>query len=109
MRKEFKPGDMIIYRKTKHGVQPGPRASNVHPAAHGDTYSYTVDKYWIVEEVKPEGTLVAKTRRGKRNELKADDPNLQKANVLQRLWYRSRFSALPELKPQSKKQSLAAQ
>lgn len=94
MQQKFQPGDMIIYRKTKHGVQPGPRATNVHPAANGDTYNYTVDKFWIVQELADSGTLIAKTRRGKLNYLKADDPNLQKANWLQRLWYRSRFSAL---------------
>ncbi|MEP3477632.1 MAG: hypothetical protein ABJZ55_00140 [Fuerstiella sp.] len=94
MQQKFQPGDMIIYRKTKHGVHPGPRASNVHPSANGDTYNYTVDKFWIVEEVTEDGTLIAKTRRGKLNYLKANDLNLQKANFLQRLWHRSRFSAL---------------
>ncbi len=94
MQQKFQSGDMIIYRKTKHGPQPGPRAANVHPAAHGDTYNYTVDKFWIVQELSADGTLIAKTRRGKLNYLKADDPNLQKANWLQRLWHRARFSAL---------------
>lgn len=94
MQQTFQPGDMIIYRKTKHGIHPGPRATNVHPAANGDTYNYTVDKFWIVQELAGDGTLVAKTRRGKLNDLRSDDPNLQKANWLQRLWHRSRFSAL---------------
>lgn len=94
MQQTFQAGDMIIYRKTKHGVQPGPRATNVHPAAHGDTYNYTVDKFWIVQGMADNGMLIAKTRRGKLNYLKADDPNLQKANWLQKLWHRARFSAL---------------
>lgn len=100
MSQQFQTGDLIIYRKTKHGVHPGPRAANVHPAANGDTYNYTVDKYWLVQEVLDNGTLIATTRRGKQNYLKADDPNLQKANWLQRLWHRSRFAEL-ELPGQS--------
>ena len=96
MNMQFKPGDLVVYRKTKHSNRPGPRASNIHPAPNGDTYSYTVDKYWVVEEVLEDGTIVATTRRGKRNHLKSDDPMLHRANWLQKLLYRSRFPMLSE-------------
>lgn len=106
MKNQFQPGDLIIYRKTKNGVHPGPRANNVHPAPNGDTYNYTVDKYWLVQKVLDNGTLVATTRRGKQNHLKADDPNLQKANWFQRVLHRSRFSELAL--PDQSSESLAA-
>ena len=93
-KSNFQPGDMVIYRKTKHSRQPGPRAENIQPAVHGETYAYTVDKYWLVDEVLSDGRIIATTRRGKRNTLRADDPMLQRANWLQRLWYRSRFPAV---------------
>jgi hypothetical protein len=95
MRQSFTPGDLVIYRKTKHSTHPGPRAANVHPAPNGDTYSYTVDKFWIVEAVDEDGTIVAATRRGKRNRLKSDDPMLKRANIFQHILYRSRFAQLP--------------
>ncbi|MEZ6123569.1 MAG: hypothetical protein R3C49_10375 [Planctomycetaceae bacterium] len=95
MKKNFQPGDLVIYRKTKHSNHPGPRAANVHPASKGETYSYTVDKFWVVEQILDDGTVVATTRRGKRNFLKPDDPLLKRPNLFQRLLYRGRFASLP--------------
>lgn len=96
MKASFQPGDLVIYRKTKHSTHPGPRASNVHPAPHGETYSYTIDKFWLIEEVRDDGTLVATTRRGKKNTLRSDDPMLRRANWLEKLLHRSRFAPLKE-------------
>ena len=95
MKKAFRQGDLVIYRKTKHSTQPGPRAANVQPAQNGDNYSYTVDKFWVIEEILQDGTIVAATRRGKRNYLKPDDPLLKRANLIQHLLYRGRFASLP--------------
>lgn len=94
MKQSFRPGDFVIYRKSKFSTHPGPGAVNVHPAAHGDTYSYVVDKYWIVERVLEDGTVVAMTRRGKKNHVSPDDPMLKRANLLERFFFRDRFSAL---------------
>lgn len=94
MKRTFQPGDLIIYRKSKHSDCPGPRAANIQPAAHGDTYNYTVDKYWVVKEVHDDGTIIAGTRRGKHHNLSSDDPLLRRASLLQRLLYRGRFSGL---------------
>ncbi|MEZ6129661.1 MAG: hypothetical protein R3C59_13340 [Planctomycetaceae bacterium] len=96
MKQAFRPGDLVVYRKTKHSTHPAPRAANVQPAPHGDNYSYTIDKFWVIEQVLDDGTVVAATRRGKRNRLKSDDPMLRRANLLQRLLYRGRFASLPE-------------
>ena len=71
MKRTFQPGDLVVYRKSKVSTHPGPRAANIHPAPNGDSYSYTVDKYWIVETVLDDGTIVASTRAGKKNELAA--------------------------------------
>lgn len=91
MNSDIRPGDFVIYRKTKHSNLPGPRAENIQPARNGDTYAYTVDKYWLVQAVLDDGTIVATTRRGKTNLLKSDDPMLHRANWFQKLIYRSRF------------------
>jgi hypothetical protein len=94
MSNHFRTGDLVIYRKTKHSTHPGPRASNIQPAQNGDTYCYTVDKYWIIRDIREDGMLLAETRRGKQHELRPDDPALKRANWLQRLIYRTRFDEL---------------
>jgi len=97
MNRIFRPGDLVVYRKSKHSQCPGPRAANIQPAAHGDSYNYTVDKYWIVKEVHEDGTITASTRRGKEHSLNTDDPLLRRANILQRLLHRARFSDVETL------------
>lgn len=94
MNQNLQPGDFVIYRKSKQSTLPGPRASNVQPARNGDNYSYTVDKFWIVEEVMEDGTVIAATRRGKKNEIRSDDPLLKRANLIERFLYRSRFASI---------------
>lgn len=87
----FRPGDWVIYRKTKHSDHPGPRAHRIAPAANGDEYTYVVDKFWMVAEILDNGDLVIKTRRGKTHTVPPTDSNLRKANWWERLWFRERF------------------
>ncbi|MCA9083175.1 MAG: hypothetical protein KDA81_03925 [Planctomycetaceae bacterium] len=108
MNHPFKPGDLVIYRKTKHSTHPGPRAENLHPAPNGDTYSYVVSKFWLVREVLEDGTLVAVTRRGKLNQIRPDDPGLRRPNWFERLFYRSRFSELLQTDAGQRQQQLRA-
>ena len=96
MKTTFRPGDLVVYRKTKHSTHPGPRAENIHPAPNGDNYSYTIDKFWLVQEVRADGRIVATTRRGKKNVVKADDPMLKRASLIHRILYRSRIARLLE-------------
>ena len=93
---KFEPGDWVVYRKTKHSEQPGPRASNVAPARHGEGYTYTIDKYWVVRDVLPDGQLLIRTRRGKEHVVSPNDPVLRRANLLQRLLHRARFTAIEQ-------------
>lgn len=89
----FQPGDWVVYSKTKHSTRPGPRATEISPSQAGDTYSYVVDKYWVVTEVR-DGRIRVRTRRGKQHEVDLDDPNLHRATWWERLRYRSRFRAI---------------
>lgn len=93
---QFAPGDWVIFQKTKFSTQPGPRAKNIHPARLGDQYTYTVEKYWIVSEVREDGTLLLKTRTGKTNVLPESDPRLRKPGFWERQKYRSRFESIEE-------------
>jgi len=61
------------------------RAKNVSPSKAGDSYGYTVDKYWIVKEVLPEGSLLVQTTRGKELTLPADDMALRKPYIWERI------------------------
>ena len=92
-RNSFSPGDWVVYCKTKFSRNPGPRAHGIQPSAHGDGYVYMVDKFWVVDEVSPDGEVTLRTRTGKRHRLAADDELLRPASLWERLRYRSKFSA----------------
>jgi hypothetical protein len=100
-RPHFKPGDWVIFRKTKQTPHPGKRAENVVPARGGDSYTYTVDKFWIVQEVRDDGTLVLRTRRGKLHIVAPTDLSLRGANWWDRIRYRNRFQAIEQEGPSS--------
>ena len=89
-------GDFLVYRKSKVSKSPGPRAKNVSPSTAGDSYGYTVDKYWIVKEVLPEGALLVQTMRGKELTLPRDDTALRKPYIWERWFLRKRFKMLSE-------------
>lgn len=93
---QYEPGDWVIYRKQKSSTVPGPRASNVHAASKGNLYRYTVDKFWVIDEVEEDGTLSLRTRRGKRHQVAPDDPQLRKARVWERWIHRARFETIVE-------------
>lgn len=93
----FQLGDQLIFRQSKISSHPTPRAKNVRPSRKGDNYSYVVDKFWVVAATLPSGEIVAQTRRGKQRVLSTDDPNLRRANWLERIVYRHRFPRLASL------------
>jgi hypothetical protein len=82
---------MVVYRKQKVSVHPGPHARDVRPAPNGDSYSYAVEKFWRVVAVQPDDTLVVRTRRGKQHTVAARDPNMRPARWWERLLRRRRF------------------
>ena len=87
----YKPGDWVVYCKTKYGPRPGKRAKNIHPAGLGEDYQYTIDKYWVVAAVLADGHLVLRTRTGKEHMVSAADPLLRPARFWERWLHRSRF------------------
>ncbi|MCG8648491.1 MAG: hypothetical protein MI861_01580 [Pirellulales bacterium] len=89
-------GDWVIYRKPKRSTAPGPRARNVVPASRGESYSYTVDKYWVVKELLGDDQLLLQTRRGKHHKVSADDPSLRKPHLWERWLLRGRFRAVED-------------
>ena len=94
VKKEFQQGDWVVYRKTKSSVRPGPRAQNVSASEHGDQYTYTVDKFWIVDQILEDGSLRLITRRGKTHVVRPNDPNLHRASWWERMCFRKRFDAI---------------
>jgi hypothetical protein len=91
MGHSFAPGDPVVYRMSKQSEHPGPRAENIMPSVHGETYAYTVDKYWRVREILPDGKLLLVTRRGKTHVCDATDFRLRKPGLLTRFLRRGRF------------------
>lgn len=93
-RRVFKQGDRVIYCKSKCTTHPGRRARDVFAAANGDTYVYSVEKCWVVVDVRIDGTLLLQTRRGKTHLIEPNDPKLRRATLWDRLRYRSQFRHL---------------
>lgn len=77
--RDFKPGDWVVYRKSKFSTSPGPRAKWVAATKNGDTYSYVVDKYWVIKQCLDGNLLLLSTRTGKEHRVHADDSRLRLA------------------------------
>ncbi|GAB4157226.1 MAG: hypothetical protein Tsb009_34250 [Planctomycetaceae bacterium] len=99
-QKPFQVGDLVVYRKTKHSLHPGPRAEDIIPASSGDDYSYCVDKYWVVSGQASENEIIVRTRRGKTHILKSNDPNLRRANLWERWFLGNRFPSQDDVENQ---------
>ena len=87
----FQRGDAVVYRKQKSSARPGPNARDIQPALHGDSYSYSVDKFWRVIRILDNNTLVVLTRKGKQHTIVVSDPNLRQAHWWERLLFWHRF------------------
>ena len=86
----YRPGDAVVFRKWKRSPNPGPRARSVQPSQQGDDYSYSVDKYWVVEDLRGEQVHV-RTRRGKTHVMDVTDQRLRPARWWERWLLRDRF------------------
>ena len=91
-RRSFKPGDRVVFCRSRHKTHPGRRARGVQPAANGDDYSYYVEKFWVVSEILEDGRLLLLTPRGKKRVVGADDPGLRHASWLDKIVHRAQFS-----------------
>jgi hypothetical protein len=87
----YKIGDAVIFRIIKCSNHPGPRAARISPEPKGEQYQYEVDKYWTVTEILEDDSIVLQTRRGKRHTVRADNPRLRRATLLERIIHRDRF------------------
>ena len=85
MSSRFRPDDVVVYRKQKSSLRPGPHAKGIQPAPHGDFYSYSVEKFWRVVAVQPDHELVVCTQTGKQHKLTANDPNLGRIHWWERM------------------------
>lgn len=93
-RHAYRVGDWVVYHKTKVSTSPGPRARCVVASQHGDDYSYVVNKFWVVAEVRANGMLVLVTKRGKQRIVNDHDPNLRRAKWWERFWFVDRYRAV---------------
>ena len=94
--RSFTPGEPVVFCMTKQSTCPGPRAHRIEPATKGDTYAYIVNKFWVVVKMLSDGRVVLRTRRGKEHIKSADDPNLRRASLWERLCYRDRFPSVED-------------
>ena len=64
------------------------------PSKRGETYSYTIDKYWVVAELLEADRLLLRTRRGKQHDVSVEDPALRRPRLWERWLFRSRVRAV---------------
>jgi len=91
LERKLKPGDPVVYLKTKRSPRPGPRASHITPQQHGEGYTYQVEKFWRVREVLEGGKVLVYTRSGKQHVFDIADRNLHRANPIKYLLWRNKF------------------
>ena len=65
-------------------------------ASKGDSYTYVVEKFWIVDRVTADNQVCLRTARGKTNFVALNDPNLRRPSWLQRFIWRARFRAVED-------------
>ena len=53
-----------------------------------------LEKYWSVDEICGDGSLVLRTRKGKTHVAFSDDPQLRPATRWERFWHRKQFPQL---------------
>lgn len=70
---------------------PSPDAVDVYPSERGEFYDYLAKKYWRVEEVLEDGSIVALTPLMEHQYVPPNDPNLRRANLIERVRYAARF------------------
>src|SRR5262249_52456659 len=87
----FRPGDVVVYRKQKSSLHPGPHARDIQPAPHGDFYSYSVEKFWRVVALQSDDKLLVRTRRAKQHTIPANDSNFRRTHLWERLLFWRRF------------------
>ena len=97
--RDFQPGDWVVFRKQKTSSAPGPRARGTSPSSKGETYTYVVDKFWIIQEVRDDGQVVLRTRKGKEHTLSPDDPRLRHASWWEKWLFGGRYRAAEASKP----------
>ena len=89
--RRFRAGAPIIYRAIATSAPLGREAHQVQVASKGEFYYYVTHKYWRVEEVRPDGIIVARSSLMEQYFLRPNDPNLRKASFFERLRYATRF------------------
>ena len=90
-RRRLRVGVPIVYHVRETSTCPSPDAHDVYPSEHGEFYDYLAKKYWRVEEVLQDGSIVALTPLMEHHHLRRDDPNLRRANLIERLRDAARF------------------
>ena len=107
MLRRFRRGDVVVVARQKYSTSPGPRAREVSPATSGDSYSYIVDKFWIVESCE-NGELRLLTRTGKAHVIAEGDFRVRKPTLWERLFSRDKFPSRELLESHSSEQEKSA-
>ncbi len=81
-------------RVTRNSTRLPPGAKQVVPSLRGESYSYVLDKFWLVMGKADSGKLRVRTRRGREFQIDPDDRRLRAATWRERAVWRHKFPPL---------------
>ena len=87
----MRPGDKAVYWEQQTSEHPPRGARDVSPSKHGETYTYMVKRYLVVEAVIKDGAVLCHEEFGGMTVRHLDDPHLCKATWWERLVNGHRF------------------
>ena len=88
---DYHVGQPVLYQSRKQNTDPGKAVSKVRTEPNGDWLDDNIERYWIVDEVGCDGTLVLRARRGRTLVVQSRDPELRPATRWERFWHRVKF------------------
>jgi hypothetical protein len=96
MARPLRRGEQVVYRRWLRSTSPRPGAKNVQAAPHGEDYTYYLDEFCTVVDVRAEGKLVLQTPTGQVHVVTGDDPALRRASWRDRLFRRRPAADQPQ-------------
>jgi hypothetical protein len=97
--RHYRTGDWVVYGERRFTTCPSRQAHDIDASENGDFYSYTIDKHWVVAEVRTDGKLLLRTKRGTSHVIDASDLKLRHATLWERIRYRNRFTEIVRVAP----------
>ena len=82
----FRPGDIVVYSGRMSGPRPGPAAQNIVPSENGESYTWHVEHYARILDVRPNGFLLVRSETDGESIVDSQSVSIRRLNLMQRLF-----------------------